>query len=178
MTTEALKTPVRPSRSSKEIDRIVADGLLPKAIEWLRQGGEEDSDEEDVRNDLLFALDFYDDGYQIARQLDNKGWAVDSELVDILDNATHYRYQAHSDAVAKWVEDNQIRPTLGLEDEVWFKLHGEKQTGVIIAIDAKHANYTVCCPSKGHKRKGNGTHGFILPYEDVARTEDVGIPAP
>jgi len=39
--------------------------------------------------------------------------------------------------------------------------------GEIVSVDAEHASYLVFCASEGHVRKGNGTLGTHVPFEDV-----------
>ena len=43
-----------------------------------------------------------------------------------------------------------------------------QKRGEIVKIDAERAEYTVFCAEDGHVRSGQGTYGYVIPYEDVS----------
>jgi len=168
----------RPSSHDEKIDTLIAEELLDDVIGWLKASGDEDPDRDEVRKSLESAMDFEDDGYKIARQLDNDGWDVDAELVHILDNAFPNRIRIHRDFVAKWVEENGIKPTFEVGQTVAFKERNKSHTGEITRINEKQAEYTIYCAEMGHVREGTGSHGVILPFEAVSIPEESVEPCP
>lgn len=160
-----MSTPERPGPNDEAVDALLAERMLGRVLDWLRQSGEKDPDGDEVREELEEVMELETDGYQIARNLDNKGWDVDADLVAILDSAQSKRYFIANELVAKWVTDNNILPPLAVGAIVGFKQERNTYAGEITKIDAKHATYTVFCGELGHVREGNGTYGVILPYE-------------
>lgn len=167
--------PPRPSDSSDEIMIAVADGLLPRVLEWLSARGEKTDarENEHTRGQLLEALDraIDWDGYKLCRAL--SGWEADTELVEIMDDASTLGRSAHRKAVARWVADFDIRPAHSLGDIVRIDHRGAVVEGEIVRIEAEEASYTIHCPSLGHIRPGSretGTIGFCVPFEGVDRS--------
>ena len=102
-------TPInpRPQRYSKEVNTKVAELLWPKVLTWL------EGEDADIQ-DLVDAVNFNHDGYAIARELDHDGWDPDSNLVEILDQAEHFRYKVLKDLSTLWVKENNLQgPAIG-----------------------------------------------------------------
>jgi hypothetical protein len=98
----------RPQRYSKEVNTKVAELLWPKVLTWLEG---EDADIQDV----VDAVNFNRDGYAIARELDHAGWDPDADLVDILDQAEHFRYEVIKKLSTLWVKENNLQgPVIGV----------------------------------------------------------------
>lgn len=165
----------RPSERSEAVAKVAAESLLSDVIEWLVQGGDDSAaDERDyIRDQLASAMRFDADGFKIAKHLDDDGWDCDARLVEILDGALWKRSEAHDAAVAEWLKRNDIKPPLNLGARVTFKDDFKSKTieGEITAIDEKRGTFTVFCQSLGHVRKGTGTHGRVLCWEDVSPVE-------
>lgn len=97
----------RPQRYSKEVNAKVAELLWPKVLTWL------EGEDADIQ-DLVDAVNFNCDGYAIARELDHDGWDPDSDLVEILDQAEHFRYEVLKDLSILWVKENNLQvPAIG-----------------------------------------------------------------
>lgn len=97
----------RPQRYSKEVNAKVAELLWPKVLTWL------EGEDADIQ-DLVDAVNFNCDGYAIARELDYDGWDPDSDLVEILDQAEHFRYGVLKDLSILWVKENNLQgPAIG-----------------------------------------------------------------
>jgi hypothetical protein len=97
----------RPQRYSKEVNAKVAELLWPKVLTWL------EGEDADIQ-DLVDAVNFNCDGYAIARELDHDGWDPDSDLVEILDQAEHFRYGVLKDLSILWVKENNLQgPDIG-----------------------------------------------------------------
>lgn len=122
------------------------------------------------------------DAYEAAKMLENKGWTVDKELVDTLDDYFFHINTVQQKAVAEWVERNAITARLKEGDLVQLKHKGAQVSGVIAKIESSHATYTVRVESLGHVTRGQGTHGFIVPFETfhtlVAPVEEFQLTSP
>lgn len=155
----------RPNGSHDSVKRLVADELMPQILDWL-QGQEDDEDE--VREQLIDVLEDHRDGYEMAKRLeDDYDWDCDSELVDILDGSNFYEHRKA--AVMAWIRDNGIMPRFAMGQEVKVKQSRYDKTihdGEIRAVNVD-GTYTVMIPALGHVREGIGTHGSVLPWEDV-----------
>lgn len=114
-----------------------------------------------------------EDGYEIARNLDRAGWAVDEQLVDALSMASICIQDAHEEAVAAWVKAMQIEPLFEIGARVVFtdrsgrSAKGKTIHGEVYEINREQAEYSVFCKSLGHVRGDVGTQGVILSFEDV-----------
>jgi hypothetical protein len=100
-------TPKRPGRYSTEVNKKVAEKLLPKFVKWLED--EVVVDNEEIIADLACAVDTVpNDGYRIARNLEHMGWDPDAELVEILDSAACIRHDVLEAVDVEWVEQNKL----------------------------------------------------------------------
>jgi hypothetical protein len=176
-----LVAPKRPDRNDDAVLEQAARTLFPDIKRWLQEGGESDPDEDEVVEQLAEALKYHDDGYEISKALEDRGWSPDARLVDLLDNAMQ-REIAFQNAVKQWVEQYQIKPTYQVGDKVRVKARAAFSAkfsrpawhdGEISKIDAAAATYVVRVESLGHIKEGtlprgsSGTYGFILPFEEV-----------
>jgi hypothetical protein len=159
----------RPKRTDDAVIAAAARNVVSQLIESSPNDyneKERDEYEADLRRALRYAPS---DGYEIAKELDRLGWAVDAMLVedlsgDPIDSALR-------DAVGHWVKTGGITPRFALGDKVrvtftWF----DKGThdGEIARIDEFQATYTVCIPALGHVPPGKmGTQGRVLTFEEV-----------
>jgi hypothetical protein len=121
------------------------------------------------------------DGYAAARKLENnKGWCPDSELVELLDGLPYAVSRACDRLTALWVSTFGVTVPFVLDDTVTLVRSGwgdDEVTGTVVGIDPKYANVTVCCPSLGHVKEGQGTHGIIVAVEKCrAIAPDPGSP--
>jgi hypothetical protein len=102
------------------------------------------------------------DAYTIARNLEERHhWTCDRELVEVLDNLD--TYGVHREMVEAWVKAVQPKAGKRVGHMVSTK-HGD---GEITSIDQQTAQYLVFIPSKGHVRRGIGTHGSLINFEDL-----------
>ena len=74
-----------------EIVEFIINKILPDVIAWVGDAG---TDIDRVKGDLRRAIKYNYDGYEIACDLDRKGWSPNAKLVEILDNAFLYRTEA------------------------------------------------------------------------------------
>lgn len=152
----------RPNEYDSSLTRLAAKDLL----EDLRKAFPDESfDEEDSIYSLSEAIRYDDDGYAICRNLENDGWDCDSQMVEIMDNASGYKYRHHKEQVREWVK--QSNPALlPVGTAVTFERRGQSHQGVISKVNGDLAEYTVYVEAMGHVREGIGTHGCVLRSED------------
>ena len=164
----------RPSRHDERIVRLAAEKTFDRREDYGVEVDDYDSATESAINDIASVISGSRDGYEMARDLERKGWYCTSQMVEWLDGADYDLYSAHDQAVAEWVAAEGIKPSLAIGASVTFttpafhaKGRGPTLAGEITAIDEKHARYTVFVPELGHVREGCGTHGIILPFEEI-----------
>jgi hypothetical protein len=156
----------RPTLKSKEV-------LHATAVELANSLGsawaEEHAEISELVEVLTYAPDF--DGYAIGKSMDNDmHFTVDASIVEILDNTAYIAHEQLKKAEAKWVTDNEIKPTFKVGDIVecvkatpWTKKKAEP--GAITEINEKTAKYHVHFPSR--ERECYGYISTIVNYEDV-----------
>jgi len=166
-----VKDPRPTSRDSRVIERVV-EGILPDVMRW---DGSTEGDKEDLRVALHDAFDSAGcDVYRILRDLDDfKHWTIDAELKSVMEMVPSLWLQAEAETLKEWVRANKIKPAFAVGDmvSVPYRRDQEHQTrqvvGEIYEVDEDQAKYHVFVESLGHVRKGEGTHGLIIRYEDA-----------
>lgn len=165
--------PPRPGIYDRLVTEKLLDMLMPRVLRWLKDGGENvdslpKNEFVEIRSQLKDVVDFNDDAYTIVKELDQSHyWQVDTELINIMEDVGFMRHKAHNTLVSEWVDRNGVCPKYSAGQRVTFKHHGVDQVGEVLTVEGKQAQYLVFCESLGHVRKGNGTHGFYLNFEDV-----------
>jgi hypothetical protein len=157
--------PPRPKVYSEDVLEMTLDKLMPSVMKWH---GSSSGEEGEIREDVKCAIEFEDNSYEIVKYLeDTCFWSVDRDLIDVMDEVSHFRYLSHKYYVEKWVLNNGVTPKGQLGQSVSFKQKGQQVAGTIKKIIEEEAKYLVFCPELGHVESGIGTHGTYLPYEDV-----------
>ena len=115
---------------------------------------------------------FGEDGYHLAKALEDRHCWFDMTLEDAneLDNAQSLLSAAHTKVVSDWVQEQGI--TVPYEIGQWIEFtgrHNKTTRGEVVNVNAQVASLVVRCPSLGHVRKGNGTHGLYVNVEEVQR---------
>lgn len=159
-----------PAPRDSSINECVVTELLPLIVRWCG----EDLAKEDIRAAVFAAVDddFSDDGYAIARDLEHAGWAVDAELVAILDDTAHLRSKWYQIARSKWVADEGIVIPFDLGDTVLLSRFGKAPQFVVklmpgtaeIGIHSEWAQPAKCW--------------FVYPVEDATFVEHCGAHEP
>lgn len=167
----------RPSIRDKEVIKVAATRLLDEVITWLEESGDEtdytaDTDARDqVLSDLVDAIDdsIDNDGYKLARQLEQTGWDPDSRLVEILDSISSYLRTEVSRLSVIWFTEGgfTIIPN-GARVKSKKASSGGGEIGKVIDFH-NDGRYTVNFPQLGHKNpddhSASGTSGFIIEHE-------------
>lgn len=116
---------------------------------------------EDLRDTLDQAFEL--DGYQLAREMDAKGYDPDAQMVDVLHHAYYYAAEELSKACETWVSEAGIVPP-----EVGSRVTCAECEGVgQILNNHPDGRSTVCFADMGHSPKGP-TRGRILEWEKLA----------
>lgn len=156
-----MSTP-RPKGTSLEIRKEVAKRLAPDVHRWI-QG---DTDIADIEADLTNILELGAmDGYELAKEIEDKGYCPDANLVEILDNARSYQYDILKKAQVARVSENNLTP-IPLETKVKWLSRFPDDIG-IVTNNYPDGKSSVFYESKGHVRTGVGSHGFIVPWEEL-----------
>ena len=99
--------------------------------------------------DLAEALEYHEDGYELAKELDGP-YAPDAALVEILDSASHLISSAHTVACEKWVVESGLKgPDVGTR-VVSTKRHYQDAGEGIVVRNNKDGRSTVSFPKLGH----------------------------
>ena len=154
----------RPGYSSPEVLIMVVNKLLPQVMQW---GKFREDEAQGIAEQIMKALKDDTDGYQRVKFLERHfSWDGDSELVDIMECDDFYG--CTREAVMAWIKDNAVVPLFEVGRQVSVKIarQAEMLSGIIREI-SKDGTYCVGVPSLGHVESGNGTHGFVYPWEEV-----------
>lgn len=154
--------PNRPKDIGGSVIRRTAELLLSDIQKWANNKSDS------ILANIIEALGFGGlDGYELARNLERRGWFPDAELVEILDNAISRQHQAHREEVEAWVRAHDLRIDLRHGAKVEITVRGSVHIGEIVDLHPKTMQYTVFVGALGHVRSGTGTHGLILGFEEV-----------
>jgi hypothetical protein len=163
-----LPLPPRPSYLDKEVTDAVVERIFPEIMGWMYEPKHFSSQSEiaSIKAELFSAIQYDDDSYDIARNLEREGWDCGRELVDVLDSVPQYRHEVHKRIIQQnWVLKYGVVPKFSVGDAVVFTLKGKQETGEITRIHPETAQYTIYCAQHGHVRKGVGVHGHIIDFE-------------
>ena len=173
----------RPTRADLAVRQAAATKAWPVFRAWLVSSGatvtEADADREDVLPELADALEWNDDGYDVAKHLEGRGWDADDGLVDAGRRLVDALEDAHDAAVKSWVTATKPAQRFAVGDAVQFTHSGRPgrpTTGEVTRIDAARAKYVVFCASLGHVREGVGSHGTLVNFEDARPVATVPAP--
>lgn len=169
----------RPTRKDEAVHEAFIEEMIPELLDW----GGGSLHEDDIRDNLIKLFKYrstHDDGYKLARELENINyrWDPDTELVEILDCARATEARALGTATREWVEKEGIKPAHSVGDLVIHDYHkrGEMQFE-ITKINFEKAEYQLTSEALGHIKekegdKRDGTLGFIVPFEAVDTVEE------
>jgi hypothetical protein len=146
----------RPSFRDDFVRRRAAELALPEVRGWVGAG----PTDEDIIKDLMKCLS-PGDGYEMCRDLERNGWAVNSELVEIL-NDGDFISTAKLELVVQWVKCLRVTLNIPLDAQVDYR----GKPGKIVKLFPDTAEYGIHTPDL----EGNSWY--------VLAAEDVKLPAP
>lgn len=155
--------PPRPSLSDPAVCAAAAAILMPRIAAC--DGFE--LDEEDGLDDLASALEDGVGAFGVARELDDAGWSISDDVMEILLDHDVALFDALPVAVKAWVKEHGVTCRFAVGAAVRGKVDGVERVGEVTQVDAAEARYVVLVPALGHVRKGNGSHGVYLNDEDL-----------
>ena len=158
----------RPSRTD---DAILQSALLP-FTEQFGVGPETDPRAWEQLKKIMGQVTFQSN-FETGKELESAGWTVDDDLLDVIESVECKIYRVHAEAQRAWVETNAILPQLKVGDPARVKRRFQSYDGIIAAIRESEGTYTVRIPSEGHVETGVGTHGWVIPFEEL---HDLGAP--
>lgn len=155
----------RPDYNHPRVAEIFSQKMLPKLAYWSDQ---EEDDWSDVVSFLMREIRFHQDAYKVAKALDEK-YLIDADMafVELMDEAIAVLSSAIDQATQEWKTENSIVCPSKIGDIVEYEHpHKGKVKGEVVKIHDT-AHITLFCENQGHVRKGSGTYGFIVKYEDI-----------
>lgn len=117
--------------------------------------------------DLANALADGENAFGVARELDDAGWSISDDVMEILLDHDAALVEALPVAVKAWVAEHGVACRFAVGASVRGKVQGTEYVGEVTQVDAEEARYVVLVPALGHVRKGNGSHGVYLNDEDL-----------
>jgi hypothetical protein len=161
--------PPRPSTGAPAAYGAAAYRLAEHIREWLMEQPDyvEDADSlvsivDAIENARLAP---YDNGYQIAKELEDEGYTPDSQFVEICDNWSLYYSEEVNRLFEQWVKAYNVKPTLPVGAKVEITQRRVVKQGFINDLRIETAQYVVGVPEDGHEP--GSRNGYIVNYEDV-----------
>lgn len=109
-------SPSRPNRHDLAVRQAAAEKTWPAFRAWLIANDatetEADEDRETALHELADALEWNEDGYDVAQHLERQGWDADDGLVDAARRLLDALYVAHDAAVKAWGRDDRTAADL------------------------------------------------------------------
>lgn len=167
VSTKATVVPPRPERETYQVYSRVAWELCTRLGEVNAEYGppmdeltaEDNYDEnpdwekqDNAYGDVLSLLrDNHDwDGFQLAKELEDRWDGVDAAMVEILDEALSLKHTEHRKSVIAWVKAYELKPKYDLNTVVKINVDGTVHTGTITKIYSESLQYVVTVTALGH----------------------------
>lgn len=113
----------------------------------------------------IFKYHVNDNGYELAKEFEDKGYFPDTELVEILDRVWSAKDDLIRKAVKKWVTEDDIKPSIEIGASVLVQYGHNKVEGTITGLHSETAEYKVAIPSEGLTIESNKR--AIIKYENA-----------
>jgi len=110
-----------------------------------------------------------DDGYELAKEFEDEGFASDSELVEILDSGFYDRIKVQETFIKKWVLENNLKLEFAEGQKVIAKLSSKGDVECeIVKLYPETMQYGIWYEGQGSE-KGKG-HS-IVNFENVGYSQ-------
>lgn len=161
--TATATIPARPTRSDDGVLRDAAELAYRALVDAgaLEEAEDDDARKQDELSALAKALGYaHGDGYRAARELDDEGWEVDADTVEILNR--HFIDEAHTAALKLWIKayGGPVLPPIGARVRVTTSSFSLPKGTVLVVVKQEPATARVIANDTG---KGEG--GYILDAE-------------
>lgn len=133
----ANKTP-RPSSTDKTIVRLATDDFSKEIHKYYPQ-----QSCEEWQRDLYCVYHPASDGYEMAKELEEKGYSPDSQMVELLENYHSHISSHHTKAIKQWVKYENITLSYKVGDNVEAKWGRDNIKGEITELLPETAEYLV-----------------------------------
>jgi hypothetical protein len=161
----------RPNARDEDIRLKAATEMAPKVVEWLQAEGDSDSDVESVAIDLASVVDYREDGYEIAKALDDRfGYSPNASLVDVLDCFGFVVRKHLVEAEKKWVLGNGLKgQEIGsMVIHTGRALINKRNHSLgIVCNNEETGKSTVAMQDHWLSAAKGGRSGYVLPWEDL-----------
>jgi len=156
----AIKAEDRPKRPTDEMK----DRAAVKVVDALIKSGYLNAEDRDgAVRELMNVGGLWRDGYEIAKELDDRySWDCSMDMLEYLDR---YHYDLHllvEHAQKEWAAENNIQPPM----EVGTRVNVKGDTGVITGINEYGAAQFLVAID-GEKDMAGGTRRRIVNFEDA-----------
>lgn len=146
-----------------EIKLLAARKMAEELIENCNKVGE---DVAEIAKQIADCADRYDNGYEIAKQLDIRFfWEIDIDIVQELDNFSTIIYTEIENKIKTWVKENDIQPPFPINTRIKLA-NGE--TGEITTIRRETAEYLIKIDGD-EKAEAPSNRRRIVAYESVSK---------
>lgn len=144
-----MEIPERP-KFNDEIRTQLAEEMAPYIQSWDNSNGSTNSLQQ-IEQDMFDILEFHhdDNGYDLAKEFEDKGYQPNIDLVEILDCVGSRKRTLINKATKDWVIKYEIKPSLSIDHPCTVKYSGEWVDGVVTDIRKETAEYLVMIPSEG-----------------------------
>jgi hypothetical protein len=157
----------RPTINDEAVATAAAKSLVPAVNQWLETNGEIGHLPQ-IEADLIKALKYASDGYEIARKLEPL-YDPDAALVEILDGAYSAKIQALTALEREWVTASGIQPIPLGSKVTWAK---KPEAGIgIVSENSSDGKSLVRFESLGQVKEGVGSHGYHVNWENLILVE-------
>ena len=159
-TTAKLQRPTFDHELVTKLAITVADILQKAKLKYF--------DHEQCMEDSKEILDYHwsDDGYKIAKELDEKGYEMNSSLVEELDCVSNEGDKLLKEKVREWVKQNDIKLDLSVGTKVKLDVWTKNNTdGEIVNLRPETAQYIVWTPECLTPKENGG--GWVINFEKI-----------
>lgn len=146
----------------KELAILIAENCLNESAD--EEDNIEDEDYEySVLGRITKVLKYHykDDALKLAKQLEDKGFDMDSQIVSELDSVSYWVSNIEKKYAKQWVIENKIEPKLEIGNEVKVPKTYKSDTATIVEIDRELAKYGVRTPEQKE------TSRWIISFETL-----------
>jgi hypothetical protein len=146
-----VKNSRRPKIRDTVVRENIAGRLFPNVREWLEGQGEIFTPviEQSLFDEIIDLLrqDSWD-GYDLARELEERSWSPNGELVAILHEVEILAFHALREEIVRWSTTISLAPSHKVGEYVMFQLKSKEpsMTGQVVKVHAT-LEYSVKMPS-------------------------------